>query len=215
MRARKAPLRVPREPRMGGTVLACGTGAVLAGMIARRGVGAGCTVGDLAATRVGTARVDRRQRTARAVRHRVPARGSVRRAMAAAARRPRSPDRASLRRLLAAAASSCAVTVRGGETDGVEGAACPRDAWRRRRCPPAASRWVAQAWRRVGPAARWECLFAWGSDAGQRGPRPPHGGLINKREAAPGDGTGTARVVRDVLEREDVRTPCCRSEESR
>jgi hypothetical protein len=46
----------------------------------------------------------------------------------------------------------------------------------------------------------WEFLFAWGSDEGQRGPCPPQGVLIKKLDAAQGDGTGTARVVLDVLE---------------
>jgi hypothetical protein len=47
-----------------------------------------------------------------------------------------------------------------------------------------------------------EFLFAWGSDEGQGGPCPLPGVFRDKLEAAQGDGTGTARVVRDVFERE-------------
>src|SRR4029434_9167044 len=46
-----------------------------------------------------------------------------------------------------------------------------------------------------------ELLFAWGSDKGPRGPCLRQGGLIEKLEAAQGDGTGAARVVLDLLER--------------
>jgi hypothetical protein len=45
-----------------------------------------------------------------------------------------------------------------------------------------------------------ERLFAWGSDKGPRGPCLLPGVLIEKLEAAQGDGTGTARVVLDILE---------------
>jgi hypothetical protein len=51
-----------------------------------------------------------------------------------------------------------------------------------------------------------EFLFAWGSDEGERGPCPLQRVLIEKLEAAQGDGTRAARVVLDVLEIEEVVT---------
>jgi hypothetical protein len=103
---------VPLEPLMGGTVLACGPVAVLAGMLAILVVVAVFTVGDLAAKRFGTALCDGLQRTEMAVRHLVPALGSGLRAMDAEARSHLDQDRSSMRRLMEAAAISCALTVR-------------------------------------------------------------------------------------------------------
>jgi hypothetical protein len=57
--------------------------------------------------------------------------------------------------------------------------------------------------------------FPWGSDAGQRGPLPSHGVRRKKRDAAEGAGTGTARVVCDVLERAEVLTQLFRRDELR
>lgn len=49
-----------------------------------------------------------------------------------------------------------------------------------------------------------ELLLAWCAPKGQRGPGPLEGRLVEKRATAEGDGTGTARLVLDVLEREEV-----------
>jgi hypothetical protein len=112
MRARKEQLLLPLEPLIGGTVLAFGTVAVLAGMIAILVVAAVFTVVDLAAKRFGTALFDGLHRTEMAVRHLVPELGSVLRAMDAEDLSHLYHDRSSMRRLMEAAAISCALTVR-------------------------------------------------------------------------------------------------------
>jgi hypothetical protein len=64
---------------------------------------------------------------------------------------------------------------------------------------------------RRGAEDAWELLCPWGSDEGQRGPCPSQGVRIKKRAATEGDGPGTARVVLNGLEREDILTPRFRS----
>ena len=53
-----------------------------------------------------------------------------------------------------------------------------------------------------------ELLLPWGTHKGQRGPCALEGRLIEKRDAAPGDGTGTAGGVFDVLAREEGGPAC-------
>jgi hypothetical protein len=77
MRDRKEQIRLPLEPLIGGTVLAFGTVAVLAGMVALLVVVAVFTVVDLAATRFGTALFDGLHRTEMAWRHLVPWRRKI------------------------------------------------------------------------------------------------------------------------------------------
>jgi hypothetical protein len=129
-------------------------------MVAILGVVAVFTVVELAAQRFGTAGFAGLHRPEMAVRQLVPDLGSGLRAREAEARSPLYHDRASMRRLMEAAALSCALTVRGVETEVVEGEEGPRDSWMRRRCTPASRRGVAQEWRSVGTDARLGMLLA-------------------------------------------------------
>jgi hypothetical protein len=105
-----------------------------------------------------------------------------RRARAAAHRRERPQHRAPMRRVSAAAPRGAARAVRGVETRVVGGALGPRDAGLSRRWPPAASPWVAQAWRRVGTAA---CVW-----------RPRSGGLPGTPPARGAGAAGRGRSPR-------------------
>jgi hypothetical protein len=93
-------------------MLAFGTVAVLAGMVAVLVVVAVFTVVDLTAKRFGTALFDGLHRTEMALRHLVPELGSVLRAVDAEDLSKLCYDRSSMRRLMEAAAISCALMVR-------------------------------------------------------------------------------------------------------
>ena len=100
------------QPRMSRAVLACGTVAVLTGVVAILIVVASFTRVDLAAKRFGPTVFDGLHRPEMAGRHLIPERGPVLRAVAAEDLRHLYHDRSSRRRLIEGAAISCAVRVR-------------------------------------------------------------------------------------------------------